>query len=89
MTRKERDKLALRLAMDFLTGEADDFTEEEIVDGIRFALIGGDAPPWWAEVAYEMRAINREHREQVRDERVRCEACEGRGWLDVFAEQAS
>jgi len=84
MTRKERDKTALRLAMEFLTGEADDFTEEEIVDGIRFALIGGPAPPWWAEVVYEMREVNRELREQS-DERVRCEACDGKGWLEDVA----
>lgn len=83
VTRKERDKTALQLALDFLTGEADDLTKAEIVEGIRFALLGGDAPPWWAEVVYEMRAINREYREQARDVRVRCEPCEGRGWLDA------
>ena len=82
MTRKERDKTALRLVMEWFEGEADDFTEDEIRDGVRFALVGGPAPPWWAEVVYDLRSANREHREATAPPQ-RCAACGGRGWLGV------
>lgn len=64
MTRKERDQMALRLAMDYLEDAEVARSREEVLDAVRYALIGGPCPAWWAEVAYELRAIRREHREE-------------------------
>ena len=64
MTRKERDKMALRIAEEYLAGEAIARPTAEVLDAVRFAL-GGPCPPWWAEEAYELRAIRRENREDA------------------------
>ena len=57
--------MALRLAMEYLQGDETARSRVEVLDGVRYALIGGPCPPWWAEVAYELRAIRREYREEV------------------------
>jgi hypothetical protein len=55
--------MALDLAEEFLTGDSER-TKGEVLDAIRFARGRGECPPWWAEVAFESRAIRREGREE-------------------------
>ena len=65
MTRREKHMTMLDLVENYLLGD-DSLSADEILDGVRFARGRADAPGWWAEVVYELRAQRREDREQVR-----------------------
>lgn len=63
MTRREKHMTMLDLIEDWLMGGSE-FTPQELLDGVRFVRGRGDAPPWWAETVFELRAQRREEREE-------------------------
>jgi hypothetical protein len=64
MTRREKHMTMLDLLEDHLTGNSA-FTRQELLDGIRYARGRGEAPAWWAETVYELRAQRREDNEEA------------------------
>lgn len=73
MTRREKHMTVLDLMEDYLAGDTDcleagrfSLDRSELLHAVRWARgRETDAPPWWAELVYELRAGRREDREEA------------------------